>query len=90
VIQTASISASIGDVRHEYIGNDPFWCLALSLIPFSLSLYGILTGTAVFKNSRIHHAKEPFQYWLTIAFECAFFVYLFGLFVVGVHHPTSH
>jgi hypothetical protein len=33
-------------MRNDCVGGHPLLCLALSLIPFSLSLYGIITGTA--------------------------------------------
>jgi hypothetical protein len=68
----------------DYVGNYPWLCLALSLIPLSLSLYGVITGVAVFKSSRVDHAKQPVTYWLTIAFECGLFAWLFTLFVLGI------
>jgi hypothetical protein len=71
-------------MRNDYVGNHPLLCLALSLIPLSLSLHGIITGTAVFRDSKWDHAKEPFGYWLAIAFECGLFVWLFGLFILGI------
>ena len=49
-------------MRNDYIGNHPLLCLALSLIPLSLSLYGILTGTAVFRSSRWSHDEEPLRF----------------------------
>ena len=67
-----------------YVGDHPLLCLALSLIPLSLSLHGIITGTAIFKGSRWDHDKEPTGYWLTIAFECGMFVWLFSLFILGI------
>jgi len=70
-------------MRNDYVGNHPLLCLALSLIPLSLSLHGIITGTAVIRGSKWDHDKEPFGYWLAIAFECGLFVWLFGLFHSG-------
>jgi hypothetical protein len=71
-------------MRSDYVGNHPLLCLALSLIPLSLSLHCIITGTAIFKGSRWDHDKEPTGYWLTIAFEGGMFVWLFSLFILGI------
>jgi hypothetical protein len=76
-------------MSNDDIGNHPFWCVLLSLIPLSLSLYGIITGKAVLQSSSWDHAKEPFGYWLTIAFECGFFAWLFVLFVLGIMRHIS-
>jgi hypothetical protein len=43
-----------------------------------------LIDAPVIKNSKWVHDKEPFGYWLTIAFECGLFVWLFGLFILGI------
>jgi hypothetical protein len=61
---------------HDDIRDHPFWCLALSLIPLSLALYGTVTGTAVFKSAKIERAKNPVQYWLLLAFEYGLFAWL--------------
>jgi hypothetical protein len=78
------------DMRNDYVGNHPLLCLALSLIPLSLSLYGILTGTAVFKSSRWNHGEEPIGFWFTIAFECGLFGWLFSLFILGMTRRISN
>lgn len=66
------------------IANHPLLSLALSLIPLSLAVYGTITGKAVLKSSRSDRSKQPFDYWLTLAFEYGLFVWLFSLFIRGV------
>lgn len=66
------------------IANHPLLSLALSLIPLSLAMYGTVTGKAVLKRSRADRSKQPFDYWLTLAFEYGLFVWLFSLFIRGV------
>jgi hypothetical protein len=61
---------------HHDIGSHPLLCLALSLIPLSLALYGTITGTAVIKSSRIERARNPVQYWLMLALEYGLFAWL--------------
>lgn len=55
--------------------------LAISLIPLSLAIYGTVSGTAVFKMSKVERTKDPVQYWLMLAFEYGLFVWLFSLFI---------
>jgi len=74
---------SMADVSHDDISNSPFPCLALSLIPLSLAMYGTFTGTAVLKWGKVHRSENPFRYWLWLAIEYALFAVLFGLFIVG-------
>jgi hypothetical protein len=62
---------------HDNIRNHPFLCLALSLIPLSLAIYGTVTGTAVMKRSKAERAKNPIEYWLVLAFEYGLFAWLF-------------
>lgn len=62
---------------HDNIGNHPFLCLAFSLIPLSLAIYGTLTGTAVMKSLKVERAKNPIEYWLVLAFEYGLFAWLF-------------
>jgi hypothetical protein len=69
---------------HDYVGNHPLLCVALSLIPLALAIYGTLTETAVFKNTKIERAKNPFQYWAVLAFEYVLFAWLFSLFITGI------
>jgi len=61
---------------HDDIRNHPLLCLALSLIPLSLAIYGTVTGTAVMKTSKIERAKNPVQYWLMLAIEYGLFALL--------------
>ena len=61
---------------HDDIRNHPFLCLAISLVPLSLAIYGTVTGNAVLKSTRIERAKNPIQYWLLLAFEYGLFVLL--------------
>jgi hypothetical protein len=68
----------------DNIANHPLLSLALSLIPLSLAIYGTVTGKAVLKSSRYDHSKQPFGYWLTLAFEYGLFVWLLSLFIRGV------
>jgi hypothetical protein len=75
---------SMTGMWHDNIANHPLLSLALSLIPLSLAIYGTVTGTAVFKTSRADRSKQPFNYWLTLAFEYCLFVWLFSLFLRGV------
>jgi hypothetical protein len=58
--------------------------LAISLIPLSLAMYGSFTGIAVFKRLKVYRSKNPFQYWLLLAFEYGLFAWLFSLFVMGL------
>ena len=51
-------------------------CLALSLIPLSLAIYGTVTGTAVLKSAKIERSKNPIQYWLLLALEYGLFALL--------------
>jgi hypothetical protein len=66
---------------HDDIRNHPLLALAISLIPLSLAIYGTITGTAVFKNSKVELSKNPFQYWLLLVFEYGLFAYLFSLWL---------
>ena len=68
----------------DNIANHPLLALAISLIPLSLAIYGTVTGKALFKRFTSDRSKEPFDYWLTLAFEYGLFVWLFSLFIRGV------
>lgn len=68
----------------DHIAHHPFLSLALSLIPLSLALYGTVTGKAVFKRFKSDRSKQPFDYWLTLAFEYGLFVWLFSLFIRAI------
>jgi hypothetical protein len=68
---------SMAGMGHDNIRNHPFLCLALSLIPLSLAIYGTVTGTAVMKSSKVERAKNPIEYWLVLAFEYGLFAWLF-------------
>jgi hypothetical protein len=75
------MNESMGGMRRDDIANYPLLCLTLSLIPLSLAIYGTVTGTALFKRWRTDRSKEPFEYWLTLAFEYGLFVWLISLFI---------
>ena len=64
-------------MSHDSIGDHPLLTLAISLIPLSLALYGTVTGTAVFKSSKVERTKNPVEYWFLLAFEYGFFAWLF-------------
>jgi hypothetical protein len=64
-------------MRHDNIKNYPLLCFFLSLIPLYLAISGTVTGTAVFKSSRVERSKNPIQYWLLLVFEYGLFAWLF-------------
>lgn len=68
---------------HDNIRDHPLVCLALSLIPLSLALYGTVTGTAVLKSSRVERAKNPVQYWALLALEYGVFAWLV---IIAISH----
>jgi hypothetical protein len=80
----SSNSENMAYMRHDYIGNHPLLCLALSLILLSHAIYGTITGTVVSRGSRVDRVKNPVSYWLMLAFECGVFAWLFSLFVLGI------
>jgi hypothetical protein len=63
-------------MRRDDIGSHPLLCVAVSLIPLSLAIYGTVTGTAVFRNSRRERKNRPFDYWFILAFEYGLFIWL--------------
>ena len=71
-------------MRQDDAASYPFLYLAISLIPLSLAIYGTVTGKAVMRTTLADRSKQPFDYWLTLAFEYGLFLWLFSRFIRAV------